>query len=41
MMYSYAGGTRKRYGIDEKDFENIQVEKIPEQFLTVYKNCIS
>lgn len=41
VMYSYAGGTRKRYGIDEKDFENIRVEKIPEQFLTVYKNCIS
>ena len=40
-MYSYAGGAKKRYGIDTKDFKDIRIEKIPEQFVAVYKNCIS
>ena len=41
IMYSYAGGAKKRYGIDTKDFRDIRIEKIPEQFVAVYKNCIS
>ena len=40
-MYSYSGGSKKRYDMNEKEFKNIKMEKIPEKFIAVYKNCIS
>ena len=41
IMYSYSGGAKGRYGIDTEDFKGIRIEKIPEQFVAVYKNCIN
>ena len=40
IMYSYAGESRAQYGIEEEDFQGIEVRKIPDRFFSVYKNCI-
>ena len=43
VLYSYAGNTKKGFGIeeDDTDYTDITLEKIPEQFIAVYRNCIS
>ena len=43
VLYSYAGNTKKGFGIkeDDEDYAGITTEKIPEEFVAVYRNCIS
>ena len=41
IVYLYSGGTKKAFGLSGKEYKDIKLEKIPERFLSVYKDCIS